>query len=178
MAYTSWGFTATQVLGYPQNVVITSVTTGTDASVVKRRAYISDSAGNFLVPTGVTTEYNEWVVGTNPETLDILTEDTAVKIVLQWLDVSDNILYDSTQSAVGFVLFNEQFDYTNTQLIAANPKLTGDNGFMASKYLFRTYMDSGNQAITLASDLVNAQLCYDQATEMRINAQYVFNQNS
>lgn len=178
MAYTSYAFTITQVAGSPANVVITSVTAGTDAAVTQRRVWVYDKDGNYIVPTGVSTQYNQWALATNPLTLDILEKDMALKFYVQWLDVNDVVLYDSTQSAVGLTLFAEQFDYEKTQLIAANSKLTQDNNYMSNKYLLRTYIDSGNQAISLASDLVNAQLCYDEATNLRVNAQYYFNENS
>ena len=179
MAFTSWAFTITQISGSPEDIVATSVTAGTDAAVTQRRIYISDSTGTFLVPSGVTTEYNSWALATNPLTIsNILSKDMACRFTVQWLDVNDVVLYDSTQDAVGLTLFNESFDYEKTQNIAANPTLVNDNNFMGNKYLLRTYIDSGNQAISLASDLVNAQLCYDAATAMRLSAQYLFNQNS
>ena len=74
MAYTAWAFTISQVLGSPENIVVTSVTSGTDAAVTQRRVYISDDAGNFLVPDGITTEYNAWALATNPLTIEDIFE--------------------------------------------------------------------------------------------------------
>lgn len=111
-------------------------------------------------------------------TIDALGDsDKALRIVTQWLDVSNTVLYDSTQY-VGLTLYNESFDYLLTQLMAANAVLIGDNNFFPNKELLRTYIDGGNQAISFADDLYNAQLCYDKATALRVSSQYYFNGNS
>jgi len=177
MAYTSWSFTVTQTVGEESSVTITSVTSGTDASVTQRRVYLQTDSGDFLVPTGVTTEYNAWALADSSVTIDALDKDYGLRIVVQWLDVNDVVLYDSTQY-VGLTLYNESFDYLLVQLMAANAVLIGDNNFFPNKELLRTYIDGGNQAISFADDLYNAQLCYDKATALRVSSQYYFNGNS
>ncbi len=178
MAYTAWSFTATQSAGEESSVILTASVTGTDVLVTARRAYFIMDDGTFLVEDGVTTEYNVWALATNPITLDVLgTSDKACRVVVEWVDTNGNVLYVSTQY-LGFTLFNETCDYQNTQLMAANPLLVNDNNFWKNKQLLRTLIDSGNNAIEFASDLYNAQLCYDAATDIRENSQYLFNGNS
>ncbi len=178
MAYTSWSFVASQTAGEESSVTLTSVTAGTDVLVTGRRVYFIMDDGTFLVEEGVTTEYNVWALATNPITLDVLgTSDKACRVVVEWVDANGGVLYDSTQY-LGFTLFNETEDYSQTQLMAANPLLVNDNNFWKNKQLLRTLIDSGNNAIEFASDLYNAQLCYDAATEIRNNSQYLFNGNS
>ncbi len=178
MAYTSWSFVASQTAGEESSVTLTSVTAGTDVLVTGRRVYFIMDDGTFLVEEGVTTEYNVWALATNPITLDVLgTSDKACRVVVEWVDANGGVLYGSSQY-LGFTLFNETEDYSQTQLMAANPLLVNDNNFWKNKQLLRTLIDSGNNAIEFASDLYNAQLCYDAATEIRNNSQYLFNGNS
>ena len=102
----------------------------------------------------------------------------AVKIVVQWLNVSNVVVYDYTISAEGFTEYNEEFDYELTQQMTGNPLLINDNKFWDYKSKLRTLIDAGNQAILNAADLYNAQLCYDAATNLRLNSPYFFNENS
>jgi len=56
--------------------------------------------------------------------------------------------------------------------------LINDNNFWDSKQKLSELIDSGNQAIEEASDIYNAQRCYDAATDLIDNSQYYFNGNS
>lgn len=177
MAYTSWSFTVTQSAGEESTITITNVVSGTDVAVTQRRVYLQTDSGDFLVPDGVATEYNQWALADSSIDIDCLDKDYGLRIVVQWLNVSDVVLYDATQY-VGVTLYNESFDYLLTQLMTANSVLIGDNNFFPNKELLRTYIDGGNQAISFADDLYNAQLCYDKATALRLSSQYYFNGNS
>ena len=173
-------FSAAQVPGEPGNIVLTDTSTGTDVSVTQRRVYIQTAAGDYLVEDGTTTEYEVWddFPATTTLTLtDILTKDTAVRCVVQWLNISGTVLYDKT-IYYGFTCYNEDFDYQLTQAIAGNPLLMSDNNYWGNKNLLRTYIDSGNTAIERSSDTAAAQQCYDLATNLRTNSQYFFNINS
>lgn len=173
-------FSASQTPGVPEDILLTDTSTGTDAAVTQRRVYIQTAAGDYLVEEGTTTEYEAW--GDFPATTeltltDILDKDYGVRVVVQWLDVSDTVLYDKTLY-YGFTCYNEDFDYQLTQTVAGNPLLISDNNFWGNKSTLRGYIDSGNNAITRNSDTAAAQQCYDLATNMRINSQYFFNINS
>lgn len=173
-------FTAESVSGSPESVLFTDTSTGSDAAVTSRRIYVSDTNGDFIVEAGTTTEYEVWAIPlATPITLDLFTtSDKAVKIVVQWLNVSNVVLYDYTIDATGFTEWNEEFLYGQTQLMTANPLLINDNNFWDNYTKVRTLIDAGNKAILFASDLYNAQLCYDAATEIRDKSQYYFNGNS
>jgi len=177
MAYTSWSFNVSQTVGSPSVVTITAVVTGTDSNVTQRRVYLQTNSGEFLVPTGVSTEYNEWSISDASVDIDCLDKDYGLRVVVEWLDVSDVVLYDDEQF-VGLTLYNESFDYLTTQLMASNKLLINDNNFWKNKSKLRTLIDAGNNAISFASDLDNAQSCYDGATALRDGSQYLFNGNS
>ena len=173
-------FSAAQTPGVPGTILLTDTSTGTDVAVTQRRVYIQTAAGDYLVEEGVTTEYSPWLdfPSTTELTLtDILTKDFACRVVVQWLDVSNTVLYDKTLY-YGFTCYNEDFDYELTQTVAGNPLLISDNNFWGNKSTLRGYIDSGNNAITRNSDTAAAQQCYELATNMRTNSQYFFNINS
>ena len=111
--------------------------------------------------------------------MSYLSRDIAAQVTVQWTDGQPDamILFDSI-SLQGFTGYNEEFDYQLTQLLTANPLLINDNDFFPSKANLRTSIDSGNQAISLASDLYAGQQCYDRATNLRTSSQYYFNINS
>lgn len=170
-------FLPDQILGFESDVIINDTSTGSDVLITSRKIYLRKADGTFLVPTGTTTDYIVWATGTSTKTLDVLASDKSLYIIVEWLNVSGNILYTSS-GLYGFTLYNETFDYQTTQILAANPLLINDNNFWNNKSSVRTYIDGGNQAIALASDQKSAQLCYDEATKLRLSSQYYFNANA
>lgn len=172
-------FTASSVAGSPGSVLFADTSSGSDGAVTTRRLYISDETGAFIVPTGISTQYSVWALPLSTTlTLSLFSEASAVKIVAQWLNVSGTVLYDYTIAASGFTQYLEEFLYGKVQLMSQNPLLINDNNFWKNYSKVRTLTDAGNQALLQASDLYNAQQCYEAATEIMDNAQYLFNANS
>jgi hypothetical protein len=170
-------FSVSQPLGSPSNIILTDTHTGSDGAIAKLRAYVQMWDGTYLVPAGVSTQYNDWALAFTSITLNLLKKDVGVKIVVQWLDSGNVVKYDKS-GYFGFKEFNEEFDYGLTQNVASNQLLLNDNNFWSNKSKLRTAIDSGDKAIQTASDIYSAQQCYDIATDLRINAQYYFNINS
>ena len=170
-------FTIQGVLGFPSQIIVTDTSTGSDGSIAGRRVYLAKVDGTFLVPQGTTTQYIAWLIANASITINALDKDYALLVTVQWVDGSGNVLYSSVQLD-GQTNYNETFAYQLTQMMAANPLLVNDNNFMPNVYLLRTLIDAGNQAIVFASDQQNAQLCYDQATNLRTSSQFYFNSNA
>ncbi len=170
-------FSITQPVGEPSIVNVEDTSTGSDVAIVSRRVYIATAAGLFLVPTGTATEYVAWALAATDIDIDCLDKDYATSITVEWLSVAGAILYSKT-AKYGLTAWNEEEDYGLTTLLSSNPLLINDKNFFENKSKLRTYIDSGNQAIELAGDLYSAQNCYDEATNLRINAQYFFNKSS
>lgn len=171
--------TAQSVSGSNSEILFTDTSTGTDVLVTQRRIYAITDVGDFLVEDGSSLEYSEWAIPlATTITLDLLDKDYGLKLVFQWLDVSNVVLYDYTIDAQGFTQYNENASFQLTQALTGNPLLINDNNFAQNKWALRDFIDSGNQAILQASDLYNAQRCYDAGTEIRLSSQYLFNQNS
>lgn len=172
-------FTAAQVLGEESEILFTDTSTGSDVDVVTRRIYLATSLNTFLVESGTATDYEVWsgFPGTTTITIDVLEEDAALTVTVEWLNVGGDVLY-SKSVLYGFTGYNEEFDYQLTQMMTANPMLINDNNFYENKSRLRTEIDSGNQAIELAEDIFAAQSCYDRATALRTSSQYYYNANS
>jgi len=161
-------FTISQVIGEPSEVILQDTSTGSDSNITQRRVYLNTASNTKLVPEGTSTEYIPWTYASSSITIDALDKDYALSITVQWLDGSDTVLYDKT-IICGLTLYNETFDYQMTQMLSGNPLLINDDGFFEKKSELRTNIDSGNQALTFASDVFGAQQCYDLATNIRLN---------
>lgn len=161
-------FTASQTFGQPSIVDLVDTSTGSDGSITQRRVYLRKADGTFLVPTGTSTEYVAWSYSSSSISIDALDKDYGLDIIVQWLNVSNVVLYDK-QIASGLTLYNETYDYGLTQKISGNPLLINDDGFWERKSTLRDEIDSGNQAISFAADTFAAQQCYDLATAIRLN---------
>lgn len=170
-------FSITQVPGQPSVVTLTDTSTGSDVAITQRRVFLVKDDGTYLVPTGTTTDYILWPYVDSFIDIDALDKDYALNITVNWLNVSNTILYTKTILG-GLNGYNEDFDYLLTQMLTGNPPLMNDNVFQKNKSQLRNFIDSGDKAIERASDIFGAQQCYDAGTNLRVNSQYYFNINS
>lgn len=170
-------FTYSQTAGLPSKINLVDSSTGSDGAITGRRVYLAKFDGSFLVPVGTSTQYVVWAYSASSIIINALDKDYAILITVQWLDTNGIVLYDKTQ-LVGFTLYNKTFSYQLTQWLSGNAILLADNNFWEEKNELDEAVDSGDQAILLATDIQGAQQCYDHATRIRINSQYNFNANS
>lgn len=170
-------FTAVQILGQPSQILFTDTSTGSDVNIVSRAIFLKKKDGTFIVPVGTSTQYILWNLSLPSIVVDCLNKDYALQITVEWTDVNGSVLY-SANLLQGETLYNETFDYYLSQMMVANPLLINDNNFFQNKSALRTYMDSGNNALINASDIETAQICYDEATNLRLGSQYFYNANS
>jgi len=169
-------FSVSQTVGNPSVIVVTDTSTGSDGAVTSRRVYLEDYEGNYVVPSGVTTNYIPWPLSSPTISIDCLTEDAALQVTVQWLNVSNTVLYSSS-SLEGFTLYNETFYYslTQAQAMVSNPSyIAQDTNYYNNKMKLRLFIDSGNQAISIGNDITSAQICYDSATFIVNNQQNFF----
>ena len=166
-------FTVSQVVGSPENIVITDTSTGSDVLAVNRRIYVTNAAGAYLTEDNTistSSAYIEWPLAAgNTKTLsDILSQDMALNVTLTYVNVSGGTVATDT-SLEGFTLYNETFYYGLTQAQASQsspPPIIQDTNYFSNKMQLRVLIDSGNQAITLGADIQTAQNCYNMATQM------------
>jgi len=171
-------FTTSQTVGLPSYINLADTSTGTPSgTIASRRVYFITANNTYLVEEGTTTNYEVWAYSASTASFNVLDKDYALNVKVQWLDAYGVVLYEKIVLA-GYALYNESFDYQMTQLLTGNPLLINDNDFFNYKNELRVSIDSGDQAISLASDIYSAQQAYDKGTELRVNSQYYFNTNS
>lgn len=179
MAITSYGFSMSQNSGTPNIITATDTTVGIDTSITKRRIYLLQSDGTYLVPTSTITNYSDWVI-TNTTTrtpltinLDVLTKDTALSITVEWLTAA-NVVMGSVTTSYAFTAYNETFYYGLTESQVANSNLTASTNWYQTKLILRVELDSATQSITFASDIFSAQSALNRATFISTNQSYFF----
>lgn len=159
-------FTTSQTLGVPNSINFIDTSTGADAAIASRRIVILTANGTYLVQSGTTTTYEVWALPLSTGiTLNVLTQDTAPSITVQYLDVSNNILYSVT-IPYSFTLNSETFYYTLTQKQQSNPTIVQDVNYYTNKMILRVSIDEANQAISFAGDIFSAQAALNRATDM------------
>lgn len=166
-------FTISQTALNPALVYATDTSTGSDAAVTARRITFTDANGNTLVTSGTTTSYNAWALVDTTGTFNVLTQDYAVSILVQWVNVSGTVLYSSTQSYC-LAYFNKQFMYYLTQLESLNPTIVQDANYYANKAKFWTTIVGAVNAVEFGSDIAASQNELNVGTEMRLNESKYF----
>ena len=166
-------FTASQNSGTPSIITLTDTSTGTDVAITQRRVYLLQSNGQYLVPTGTTTDYIEWDIVDPTISLNVLVQDTALSITVQWLSVSNTVI-ESVTTSFAFTAYNETFYYGLTESQVANANLTASTNWYQTKMILRVELDSAYQAISFASDIFSAQAALNRATFISTNQSYFF----
>ena len=166
-------FTASQNSGTPSIISLQDTSTGTDVTIAKRRVYLLQSDGTYLVPTGTTTNYIDWSIADISISLNVLVQDTALSITVQWL-TSSNVLVANKTTSFAFTAYNETFYYGLTESQVANANLTASTNWYQTKMILRVELDSAYQAISFASDIFSAQAALNRATYITTNQSFFF----
>lgn len=166
-------FTASQNSGTPNLIFLTDTSTGSDVTITKRRIYLLQSNGTYLVPAGTNTDYIEWALVDTTTSLNVLIQDTALSITVQWL-TAGNVEVASLTTSFAFTAYNETFYYGLTESQVANANLTASTNWYQTKMILRVELDSAYQAISFASDIFSAQAALNRATFISTNQSYFF----
>jgi hypothetical protein len=167
-------FSVSQLAGSPESFTILDTSSGSDAGITVRWLYLLQADGTYLVPEGNLTDYIVWDYSEPSITLDLLTQDTALSILVEWRDNSSD-LYDKTV-AVGLDAFGQNFFYSlsDGQVPIVNPPVALSQDYYQNKLQFLCYLKSAEQAITYASDVQKAQTAYDLDQWMISNQSILF----
>ena len=166
-------FTASQYSGTPSVITLTDTSTGSDVTIASRRVYLLQANGTFLVPAGNTTDYVLWDLVDTSISIDVLSQDTALSITVQWMSGINTVVTSKTIS-FAFTAYNETFYYGLTESQVANSNLTASTNWYQTKLILRVEIDSADQAITFASDIYSAQAALNRATFISTNQSYFF----
>ncbi len=166
-------FTASQNSGTPNLIFLTDTSTGSDVTITKRRIYLLQSNGTYLVPAGTTTNYIDWALVDVTTSLNVLIQDTALSVTVEWLTASNVVVANKTTS-FAFTAYNETFYYGLTESQVANANLTASTNWYQTKMILRVELDSAYQAISFASDIFSAQAALNRATFISTNQSYFF----
>jgi len=152
----------------PNLVTVTDNSTGSDSNIASRRLIIQDAFGNYLVPAGTTTQYIVWSYAQSSITVDVLTQDTAVSITVQWLDNTNAILY-VYNNTYPLSEFGKQFFYYLIQQLGLTPATFQDSNYAGNLSLFWTSIVAGDNAVTYGNDIFAGQQCYNKEILMMNN---------
>jgi hypothetical protein len=166
-------FTASQNSGTPNIITLTDTSTGSDGTISKRRVYLLQSDGTYLVPAGTSTSFIEWNLADVSISLNVLTQDSALSITVQWLTSANTVVANKTTS-FAFTAYNETFYYGLTESQVANANLTASTNWYQTKMILRVELDSAYQAISFASDIFSAQSALNRATFISTNSSFFF----
>ena len=166
-------FTASQTSGQPSVIVLTDTSVGTDVTIASRRVYLLQANGTFLVPAGTQEDYIVWDLVDTSISLDVLSQDSALSITVQWMSGIQTVVTSKTIS-FAFTAYNETFYYGLTESQVANSNLSASTNWYQTKLILRVEIDSADQAITFASDIYSAQAALNRATYISTNQAYFF----
>jgi hypothetical protein len=166
-------FTSSQFSGTPSIITLNDTSTGSDVTIASRRVYLLQANGTFLVPAGTTTDYVVWDLVDTSIDLDVLSQDSALSITVQWMSGLNTVVTSKTIS-FAFTAYNETFYYGLTESQVANSNLSASTNWYQSKLVLRVEIDSADQSITFASDIYSAQAALNRATYISTNQALFF----
>ncbi len=166
-------FTIAQDPLSPNVVVATDSSTGSDGAITSRVIFISNSSGTYLVPAGTTTDYTVWPIADISISLNILTEDTAVYVVVEWLDVDSNVLYTS-EDYFCLAQYAKNFFTYLMQLQGDVPTIPSDTNYNSNCALFWARVQGAINVVINNSDISSSQNCLNKTTEMQLNQNLYF----
>jgi hypothetical protein len=134
----------------PTAIILTDTSTGSDGSIASRSIALYTVQNALLIPAVA------WPLATNPITINPLTTDIALNIVITWLNSSGSVLYTASQIAP-FTGNGEFFYYNLTKTESSSPGILQDVNYQQYRTTLRNYLDAAVQAISIGQNLGNSQ---------------------
>jgi hypothetical protein len=152
----------------PSDITLVDDSSGSDGSISVRRVYIQTATGAYLVEEGTTTDYEVWSYSTSTITLDVLTQDECVNIVVQWLNSSNVVLY-TYENQYALAEYNKQFLVYLVQAQGLTPGIVQDSNYSGNVGIFWTNIIAGVNQVEFGAEIAGGQNCFNRATYMRLN---------
>jgi len=160
-------FSVSQSALTPSVVTVTDTSTGTDGAITQRRVYVSTEDGTYLTGDG-TVDYDVWAFADASTNLDILDENTAASIRVDWLSSANVILYTLTNQYC-LPQYAKNFAYYLVQMQANTVTVVQDSTYFSNLAQFWTNLRGAINAIEVSDDLSASQNCLNRCTEMETN---------
>lgn len=159
----------------PANITIVDDSVGSDVNIVSRRVSFQTAEGTYITTTGASSSiaYEAWAYADVNKTWTLLTEDMALLITVQWLDISGNVLY-TYSNFYPLTKFNKNFAVYLGQLQALSPGILQDNNYVMNMATFWAYITYSIVMIEEAADISSSQNLMNKATLMRLNESKYF----
>lgn len=164
-------FTAGQNPLYPQIIVLTDTSTSVTGTITGRRVYIENNSGQYLTPTGTTTDYIAWALADASISINCLTESTACSVRVDWVDSGGAVVETLTQIFC-FDLFSRQFAYSLIQGLV--PPITLNTNYSSNLAALWAAIMGAENATTLNNDIATSQNALNQAIYLQTNANLFF----
>lgn len=154
-------FDTSQIIGSPNTILIQDVSTGSDVAITSRRVTLTLYDATTIVPSGTTTSYIAWPLATNPISLNVLQKDQSISVLVQWLSVTNTVLYSKTILTV-FNMYASMLDDTLITAQQAKPNLVNDTVYYTNRIKLRVAINDAINSITDMSDITNSQQACDR----------------
>ncbi len=161
-------FTIAQTLGNPGIINLTDTSTGVDATIIGRKVYLITNASTYLVPTGTSTSFIIWAIGSTLISIDALKKDMSLNIRVDWNDVSGTTLYTKTILS-NFQMYNSNFNYQLVNDEANGLASLNSANWLTSRMKLYVSLRDANVSVTDMSSITNGQSANDRGTFLRLN---------
>ena len=166
-------FTVSQSGISPGTITITDTSTGSDSNIFARRVYFQTATGSYIVTSGNTLQYEPWPLSNVSQGFPVLTQDMALSILVQWVDINGNVLYRLSQ-LFAFPQYNKNFFYALIKLNAITPGDIQDTTYFQNVAQYWMLITGAINAIVIGADIAASQNLFNRATNMMRNEAYYF----
>lgn len=169
-------FSASQTIGVPSTIILTDTSTGTfDPAITDRKVYMTDVAGNYITAAGsfTTSTSTDWPVADSTVSIACLNTDMALQIRVDWLDVSNVVLYSKT-TLFDFEMYGIMGSFALTQALSSKPNTIQDTNYWNNRIILTVNLDDANNAVSVGNNQFISQAALDRATYMLSNQNLYF----
>jgi hypothetical protein len=134
----------------PTAIILQDISSGSDGAIVSRSISLYTVQNTLLVPPIA------WPLATNPITINPLTQDIGVNIIITWLNNVGTDLYTLGQIAP-FTGFGELFNYGLIQTETSSPGILQDVNYQNYVNTLNNYLINAVKAISVGQNLGNSE---------------------
>lgn len=166
-------FTTSQLAGTISTCVFNDTSTGDVSAITNRLIYFRKLDATYLVPSGYTTTYVPFPIGSNTLNIpNLLDKDYCLEITCVFY--SGSSISVSKTILTLFTAYGETFLRRLTQAEAADRSKLDNKNWWESKIKLRTLLDDATQAVSLSNDQTIATFCLNEAKYLTDNPSLYF----